>query len=187
MSYELGQIIYVLSNKTQSVVPAVIEEEFVHKKLNGNVINYKVSIGPPGRKKIVDLEKIDGEVFVSLDDIRNTLTERLTGFVNDLVNSTEERAKAWYGGQNSAPTADVKMSGDKIDPQTFLEQAATPTAQPKPLPAPRSADPRQAMRDQLRTLVAGPEENLPENVEEAEFVDGNGKVRKVTINLNGNG
>jgi hypothetical protein len=191
MTYELGQIIYVLSSKTQTVVPAVIEEEFLHKKLNGNVVTYKVSIGPPGKRKIVDLDRVDGEVFTSLEEIRNTLVERLTGFVNDLINTTEERTKNWYGSQSPVTSNnESKGSPDKIDPQAFLEQAssvptaAAPISRPQQLP--KSVDPKQAMREQLRSMIdpGGPE--LPGGVEETEIVDADGKVKKVTINFNGN-
>lgn len=176
VTYELGQTIFILSNKSQSVVPAVITEEFVHKKLNGNVVTYKVAIGPVSKQKIVDLEKIDGEVFTSLDDIRTTLINRLTAFVNELVSSTEERVKHWYGNaSNPAVVQEAnKGSSDKIDPQSFLEPSAIQPA----APIKQSESKQQNMlREQLRKATGADELEEPVGMVELE----NGMTAKVRI------
>jgi hypothetical protein len=99
--FNIGQIIYILSNKSQSVVPAIVAEEDFRKvrKLDGvhEVVNYKLCIGPKDRQRIVSLSQIDGEVYMSLEDIRTHLVQRLTAFVDDLVNTTLGNVQKWYG------------------------------------------------------------------------------------------
>lgn len=100
-TYNMGQIIYILSNKSQTVVPAIVDEQVVRKirKADGihEVVSYKLCIGPKDRQQVVDLARIDGEVFESLEGIRETLVERLTGFVDELVKNTQKNVLNWYG------------------------------------------------------------------------------------------
>lgn len=100
-TYNMGQIIYILSNKSQAVVPAIVDEQVVRKirKADGihEVVSYKLCIGPKERQQVVDLARVDGEVFDSLESIRVTLIERLTGFVDDLVKNTQKNVLNWYG------------------------------------------------------------------------------------------
>jgi hypothetical protein len=67
IKYEIGQIIYILSNKTQTVIPAIVEEQVDRKirRADGvhTILNYKLSLGPKERRQVVDLAKIDGEVI----------------------------------------------------------------------------------------------------------------------------
>lgn len=100
-TYNMGQIIYILSNKSQAVVPAIVEEQVVRKirKADGvhEVVSYKLCIGPKERQQVVDLARVDGEVFDSLESIKNVLVERLTVFVDELVKTTQKNVLNWYG------------------------------------------------------------------------------------------
>ena len=54
MTYNIGQIIYVLSNKTQTVLPGIVQEEIHYRSLNGENVSYKIAIGPQNKQRIVD-------------------------------------------------------------------------------------------------------------------------------------
>ena len=84
MNYNIGQIIYVLSNKSQVVLPGIVREEIHYRSLDGENVSYKIAIGPPNKQRIVDLSTVDGEVYGSLEDVRNILISKLTAFVDDL-------------------------------------------------------------------------------------------------------
>lgn len=123
--YTIGQIIYILSNKNQTVVPAIVSEEDVRKikTLNGvqEIVNYKLSIGKD--KKIVDLNRIDAEVFTSLQDVRTTLLGRLTNFIDNLVKATQKDVFDWYQmGTDISDTSELvdslgQPTGPKLDPE----------------------------------------------------------------------
>lgn len=127
-TYNMGQIIYILSNKTQSVVPAIVDEQVVRKirKADGihEVVSYKLCIGPKERQQMVDLARIDGEVFDSLESVRATLVERLTGFVDDLVKNTQKNVLNWYGVTTDNQLVDMfqNESGQegKLDPAQLV-------------------------------------------------------------------
>jgi hypothetical protein len=126
-TYNIGQIIYIMSDKNQSVVPAIVAEEDSRKirKQDGihEVVSYKLCIGPKERPKFVELSRINGEVFESLDAVRETLVGRLTSFVDELVKNTQLNVSNWYGitadNQVLDQTDDVSKSS-KIDPEQLI-------------------------------------------------------------------
>ncbi len=90
--YTIGQVIYVLT--ADAVVPYQIVEENIKSTLSGKSVSYKVRCGQDN--KCIDLDKITGDVFISLEDVRTTMLEKVTQFVNKHVQDAEKKAKAWY-------------------------------------------------------------------------------------------
>jgi hypothetical protein len=116
-SLSIGQIVYILSDKAQSVVPAIVVEEVIVKKLQGNQVSWKVSIGPKDNNRIVDSNRINGEIFHSLEEVRDVLMQRFTDFVNNLCSETEKRTETWYGKKtNYLSDSDT----GKIDPENII-------------------------------------------------------------------
>lgn len=119
-NFQIGQIVYVLSDKAEAIVPAIVVEELVHKKLDGNSVSWKVAVGPPAKKKIVASDDLSGEIYTSLDEIRRVMMRRLSEYVENLVGKAAKRTEVWYGKQIAAHTA-PETSGGKIDPASLID------------------------------------------------------------------
>lgn len=120
-NYEIGQIVYVLSDKAEAIVPAIVVEELVHKKLDGNSISWKVAVGPPEKKKIVASDELSGEIYTTLEELQSAMIKRLTSFVDNLVDGARHRTEKWYG-KITKPIPEVsEKSGGKIDPADLLD------------------------------------------------------------------
>jgi len=179
--FNIGQIIYILSNKSQSVVPAIVAEEDFRKvrKLDGvhEVVNYKLCIGPKDRQRIVSLSQIDGEVYMSLEDIRAHLIQRLTAFVDDLVSTTLGNVQKWYGvtANNQVLESSPNETGTepKLDPGDIIHAVNNniplqAQGQTHPLqlnggvqqPQAQAVNPHMSLRDNIRQMVI-PEEEDP--------------------------
>lgn len=121
-TFEIGQIVYVLSDKAEAIVPAIVVEELVHKKLDGNSISWKVAVGPPSKKKIVASDELSGEIYTSLDEIERVMLKRLSTFVTNLVSKAHKRTEDWYGKQIPRPKEEeIEASDGKIDPASLLD------------------------------------------------------------------
>jgi len=120
-NFQIGQIVYVLSDKAEAIVPAIVVEELVHKKLDGNSISWKVAVGPPEKKKIVASDELSGEIYTSLDEIQNVMVKRLTSFVDNLIDGAHKRTEKWYGKITKPLPEANKKSGGKIDPADLLD------------------------------------------------------------------
>lgn len=119
-SLKIGQIIYVLSNKAQKIIPAIVIEEMTVKKLDGNEVSWKVSVGPTGKEKIIDSKRLDGELYASLDEVQGILKERLEQFINTIVEDAAKRADTWYGSKSKI--AEQATTEDKVDPDSLIEE-----------------------------------------------------------------
>lgn len=128
MNFSIGQVIYILNNEKQIILPAIVQDEIHHRSLSGETVSYKVLIGSPNnpKSKIIDLSKLgnEGEVFSSLEEIRTVLVDRLTSFVDSLCQQTQQRSDEWYGRietefANNAPQ-------ERIDTERILEEVSQP-------------------------------------------------------------
>ena len=167
MNYNIGQIIYVLSNKSQVVLPGIVREEIHYRSLDGENVSYKIAIGPPNKQRIVDLSTVDGEVYGSLEDVRNILISKLTAFVDDLCTTTNEKVYQWYGN-GSRPVAQANTSG-RLDPSDLMNEVA---AQPL-----QTTKPQQGLVNNLRNAFADPE------LTTREVVMDDGSIRKISVNV----
>lgn len=181
MSFSIGQVIFVLSDKTQTVLPGIIKEEIHHRSLEGETVSYRVVIGPHNKQRTVDLSTLDGEVYGDLNEVRGVLIARLTAFVDDLCNTTNDRANQWYGSvtrpQNSG---NGNTQGEKLDPSVLMHEMDQQTNHTQQNNFGGYNPQRQAAINSvngLRAAMSDPELNT------REIIDSDGTIRKVTINL----
>ena len=181
MNFSIDQVIYVLSDKTQTVLPGIIKEEIHHRSIDGETVSYRVVIGPHNKQRVVDLSTLDGEVYGDLVEVRNVLVTRLTAFVDDLCNTTNDRANQWYGSVNRPANANNNTgAGEKLDPSVLMnemdqqgsyqQQGNFGTYNPQRQAAVNSMN-------GLRAAMSDPDLNT------REIVDSDGTIRKISLNF----
>jgi hypothetical protein len=180
---QIGQIIYVLSNKAQKIIPAIVVEEMTVKKLDGNETSWKVSVGPTGKEKIIDSKRLDGELYATLDEVQAVLKERLDQFINSIVVDAEKRANLWYGSKTKI--VEQYKEEDKIDPNSLIEDDITSTPQaPEPKRKASGLTKAQAAKEARNKLIAAmsEEQNTPGDIVDQEEIQlPGGQVVKVNI------
>jgi ribosome-associated translation inhibitor RaiA len=94
MNYSIGQILYVLLNRETKICPVQVVEEITKRTLGGETTTYIVKFGKKG--ETVSLSDLDGQVFESVDVLRQTLHDRITRSVENIITNTVEKAQEWY-------------------------------------------------------------------------------------------
>lgn len=181
---QIGQIIYVLSNKAQKIIPAIVVEEVTIKKLDGNETSWKVSVGPTGKEKIIDSKRLDGELYASLDEVQAVLKNKLDEFIVGIVSEAEKRASDWYGSKTKI--AEQYREEDKIDPNSLIEEDNVSTKQSTDVKKRTSGLAKaQATKEARNKLIAAMSENsqpVPgEIIDQEEIQLPDGQVVKVNI------
>lgn len=130
-AFDVGQVVYILSNKSQKIVPGMVVEEVIVKKLDGNQVTWKIAIGPRGKERIIEHTKLDGEIHTSLSDIETIMRKRLETFLSDLLKEAQDQSYQWYGKkQEINPINNIDGSGKSsnamVDPESLIE--ASPLA-----------------------------------------------------------
>lgn len=127
----IGQVIYVLSNKGQEIIPAMVVEEQTIQTMQGTSTSWKIAIGSGTKQRVVDSTKLNAELYSSLEEVKALLTTRLNKFIDGLISTAQKRETVWYGkiqkeanksadtDNSSAPYKQTQPS--KIDPESLLE------------------------------------------------------------------
>ncbi len=122
--HEVGQIIFLVSRKSQSILAAQICEQNVKKTLDGEETTFRVKIGGEDvNDGIYDLSKIDADIYGSPEEASASLYEAaklaIDGFVADAV----EDAKQSFAYQ---PDPTKKTRGRTRKSTTTPPKASTP-------------------------------------------------------------
>ena len=125
--YEVGDVLYIVSNKRKNVIPVKVVEQILRKSLEGENISYKVVI--PGKEKNpIDLHAIDGAPYKSLDSARKVLYDQATEAINGLLSAASEISLKHFG-----PSKKKKYKDEEIMPYMKSQEAeveSTPTPEP---------------------------------------------------------
>lgn len=95
MSYEVGQVIYVISGESDRIVPMQICEEIRRKTIGGEEVTYLIRSGPDQNGNF-RLDEIKGKVFHTLDQAKVHLQNNFAQWLDKQVEWTTTNEKAWY-------------------------------------------------------------------------------------------
>ena len=81
MKLNVGQVIYLLTNKSSKVYPALVCEEIKKRSLAGETTNYVVRL-PTDDSREVEVDKLDAEIFESVKDAKETMIGRISSEID---------------------------------------------------------------------------------------------------------
>lgn len=84
MAYQVGQILYVINHDSTQVVPIQVIEQVTRRTLAGEEVSYMITV--PGKTvKPAALDKIKGEIFVSLEETRDYLRNNALAAIENVI------------------------------------------------------------------------------------------------------
>ena len=96
--YRVGQILYIILNQKQQVIPAQVIEQVVRKKLDGHEeTSHIVRIPLKGQYKEYDLSQLDGVAYESMDEVKKVLFENVSSYIDDITSSAQKLATTSFG------------------------------------------------------------------------------------------
>ena len=100
MKYEVGQIVYLLSNKEMKIFPVQISEETIRRRIDGEAVTYKAVL-PTKTRDVVDLSELDARIFVSPGEIRTHMVENTIKMIDGLLERAVKVGHASFTQDNS--------------------------------------------------------------------------------------
>jgi hypothetical protein len=186
--FSIGQIVYILSHTGKSIIPAMIVEESTVKTLANQSVSWKLAIGasnnPDKPQKVEDSTNINGEIFSSIEEVKEVLITRLTGFLNKVVAEGEKRENAWYGTQKKKLAKANQQNKErkegqspaappgKVDPESFLDDYENQSSPEITVAAPVSQKDlseeiqKENLQERLRRMATPEDEDVPGEVDE---------------------
>ena len=122
--HNVGDIVYIVSNKKRQVLPAQVIEQINRKTLQGEQIQYQVLIA--GAQSPVDLDSLSavGKIFSSLEDVRESLHKQAQLAISQVIEDASNLASIHFASdeEDVDPSEQVDESlisdaGDVIVPK----------------------------------------------------------------------
>lgn len=104
-AYSVGQVLYAVMRTSMTVVPLqvveVIRKQTMQGEETGYIVNVHVNSSEPNtsEQRMLDIKKIDGEMFETLDVVRQTLINRATSAIDTMLIAAKKNAGDRYGTQ----------------------------------------------------------------------------------------
>lgn len=95
MTFDVGQIIYVLSGETDKIIPMQVCEELRRRSIDGEDVTYLVRSGP-NKAEVFKVDQINGKVFTSLEGAQDHLKARFDKWLAEQVEWTVNTQRSWY-------------------------------------------------------------------------------------------
>ena len=115
-TYDVGQVIFVVSSVKMAVYPLVIAEEVTRKTLAGEEKTYLVKKNQAGDP--FDLSRVSGEIYTDIAEVKSALIQNVTDAVSKICEKAESRAHALGPlPAKTEPSRNLRKSG-KIEAPT---------------------------------------------------------------------
>lgn len=178
--FSIGQVVYVLSNKNQVIIPVMVVEEVTVQTLNGKKVSWKFAVGSDTKQTIVDSKQLEGDIYASLEEIKTLLTERLSKYIEGVVSRAINNEEAWYGNQlrKAKQEGIVTQNNQKIDPASLLDDVTLSNNDQNFMPQiVKEIDKESQKRKMREMLAADEEEDDPSNPAVTTVIENGVKVR----------
>lgn len=98
VEYDIAQVVFVVSNKKQQVFPVQIAEKIQKSTIDGDETLYKVKVPIADyADQLFELDRIDGEIYTSIDKVRILLKQKINQQIDDLVDNAQKTANEVFG------------------------------------------------------------------------------------------
>jgi len=88
MDYSVGQILFVLLKKERAVLPIRVVEQVIRQTIDEKIVSYMIML-PNAEETVMKLDKLDADVFLSIDDVRKQMIENATTMIEKIIENAE--------------------------------------------------------------------------------------------------
>lgn len=145
--FQIGKIVYVLSEKNNTVIPGIVIEKVVVESLNGCSTSWKIRFGSEKNNKIVDTSDFKQDIYLSLDELANMLRGNFNNFIEELIQTTNAKTKDWYG-KTGTESVIQKPSKQNDSLEDYFE------TNPEPV------NKESTLKDRLRQMVTATDDEI---------------------------
>ena len=110
--YQVGQILFAVSDKSHQVFPVKVIEQVVRRNLNGETISYRVQV--PGKAEPYDLDELDVGVFSDLASVRSSMQETIIKRIEKILEKASNIASEAFGHDPSVDLTHVSSPADLL-------------------------------------------------------------------------
>ena len=103
--FEVGQIVFFIASRTESVIPALIAEKIVRTRIDGEQIGYVLHVKTTKGIEKAEVNPTKTKLYSSLEDVRTHMVAVASSAIDKLI-STASAAASEMSGTVKAQTQD---------------------------------------------------------------------------------
>jgi hypothetical protein len=120
MNYKVGQIFYLVGSETARVIPFRIIEEVTRTTLDGVEKSFIAEL-PDEKRTSVDVEKLKGVVFSSVNELRHHMLENASTAIENMIAVAEKLSSETF---SELPDPDPNLAYSEVaEPEGLKEPA----------------------------------------------------------------
>jgi len=89
MNYNVGQIIYLLNDKTLQVIPAQICEEVVRNTLEGKEVTYLIQM-PDKKRTQANIANVQTQIFTDVEELQTFMIDNAKKMIDKLLSDASK-------------------------------------------------------------------------------------------------
>jgi hypothetical protein len=109
MSYDVGQVIYLLNNDNLTIVPVLVVEEVVRKTLVEQTKQHVVALPSEEKKQNIVLETLSESVFSDIDELRSHMLENTRKSIEKLIQNAIDKKDIFFN-ETALDTSKIDMN-----------------------------------------------------------------------------
>lgn len=118
--YDVGQVVFVISDKHKRVIPVLVVEQVVRRTLDGETVEYQVQ-GDSSKKQTYVLSAIGTNHFSSAEDVRKYMCENATTTIDEIVSEALQIAQTKFSYQEEPTGLVINTLSTPVDaPDIFV-------------------------------------------------------------------
>jgi len=125
--YKIGQVLYIISPQSQSVVPVQIQEINQRTTIDGEETIFMV-MDPEGRGPH-NLDEINGQVYTNASDVGKFLKENASKAIDAMMQNAQSIAKSKFGSAGGTDDIFPAKKKKEISQTVTKSVPATPNLQ----------------------------------------------------------
>ena len=118
--YRVGQVLFVILNKRQQVIPVQVNEQVVRRSLSGEDVSYTVLIPAKENDKLYNLDEVDGDVYESIEEVRQVMHEHASSIINSITDKAIKIASSRFEFSPN-PLDDIMSEVNDLEPKQESE------------------------------------------------------------------
>jgi|GEM_PF-3063356 hypothetical protein len=123
--YTVGQVLYLIGERTTKIMPIQVVEEVVITTLDGKQKTYTVKL-PDKKESKVDISEIKGALFETTETLRVYMLKNATQAIDKMINSAETLCNAAFELRTQEKSAVVTEDVQKTLQDTFGKNNSSP-------------------------------------------------------------
>ena len=102
-NFEVGQIVFFVASRTESVIPALIAEKIVRTRIDGEQIGYILHVKTAKGIEKAEVNPSKTKLYSSLDDVRTHMINVASSAIDKLIAAASAAASEISGTVKETP------------------------------------------------------------------------------------